>query len=200
MKKIALLLFACASPSLFAQSFEAGITLGESVINSAVLSPDILTPGAAASSNITLTDGFRFGFRVGLNPYRYMGAEFGYAYNRTQLHLDGPPASDEGMAIHQGFVDGLIHATKEGSRIRPFAAAGINFSNFVPPGSSASYGGGQTKFGFNYGAGVKVKVATNWMIRFDFRQYETGKPDFNIFSPSGRLFQNEISAGVAFAL
>ena len=197
MKNTILIFFACASSSLFGQSFEAGITLGESVLGNSVLSPDILTPGPG---NISLKNGFRFGFRVGLNPYRYMGAEFGYAYNRTQFHLDGPPASDQGMAIHQGFADGLIHATKEGSRIRPFVAAGINFSNFVPPGSSASYGGGQTKFGFNYGAGVKVKVATNWMVRFDFRQYETGKPDFNIFNPHGRLFQNEISAGVAFAL
>jgi opacity protein-like surface antigen len=197
MKNIILILFACASPSLFGQSFEAGITLGESVLGNSVLSPDILTPGPG---NISLKNGFRFGFRIGLNPYRYMGAEFGYAYNRSQFHIDGPPASDQGMAIHQGFADGLIHATKEGSRIRPFAAAGINFSNFVPPGASASYGGGQTKFGFNYGAGVKVKVATNWMVRFDFRQYETGKPDFNVFNPHGRLFQNEISAGVAFAL
>jgi opacity protein-like surface antigen len=197
MKNSRLILFACASPGLFGQSFEAGITLGESVLGSSVLSPDILTPGPG---NISLKNGFRFGFRIGLNPYRYMGAEFGYAYNRSQLHLDGPPATEQGMAIHQGFADGLIHATKEGSRIRPFAAAGINFSNFVPPGASASYGGGQTKFGFNYGAGVKVKVATNWMVRFDFRQYETGKPDFNVFNPHGRLFQNEISAGVAFAL
>ena len=92
-----------------------------------------------------------------------------------------------------------------GAHINPAVSLAVaivtgNFSNFVPPGASASYGGGQTKFGFNYGAGVKVKVATNWMVRFDFRQYETGKPDFNVFSPHGRLFQNEISAGVAFAL
>jgi opacity protein-like surface antigen len=197
MKKIVLILLACVSPSLFGQSFEAGMSFGASVLGNSVLSPDTLTPGPG---NISLKNGFRFGFRVGLNPYRYMGAEFGYAYNRSQLHLDGPPASDQGMAIHQGFVDGLIHATKEGSRIRPFAAAGLNFSNFVPPGASASYGGGQTKFGFNYGAGVKVKVANNWLVRFDFRQYETGKPDFGVFNPHGRLFQNEISAGFAFAL
>jgi opacity protein-like surface antigen len=197
MKKFVLIFFACAASSLFAQSFEAGLTLGESALGNSTLGPDILTPGPG---NVSLKNGFRFGFRVTLNTYRYMGFEFGYAYNRTQLHLDGPPATDLGMAIHQGFGDGLIYATQEGSRIRPFVAAGINFANFVPPGSSAYYGGGQTKFGFNYGAGVKVKVATNWLVRFDFRQYETGKPDFNILNPHGRLFQNEISAGVSFAL
>ena len=197
MKKIVLISLLCASSNLFGQAFEGGMSFGESVLGNSVLGPDFLTPGPG---NVSLKDGFRFGFRVGLNPYRYTGFEFGYAYNRTQLHLDGPPPTDLGMAIHQGFVDGLIHATKEGSRIRPFAAAGLQFSNFVPPGSSASYGGGQTKFGFNYGAGVKVKVAANWLVRFDFRQYESGKPDFGIFNPSGRLFQNEISVGFAFAL
>lgn len=189
---------ALAAPRLFGQSFEAGLTLGESVLHNATLGPDIISAGAGANSKISLNNGFRFGFRIGLNPYRYMGFEFGYAYNRTALHLDGPPPADLGTAIHQGFGDGLIYATHEGSRIRPFLAAGINFNNYVPPGSS--YGGGQTKFGFNYGAGVKVKVASNWLVRFDFRQYETGKPDFGIFRPSGRLFQNEISAGFAFAL
>ena len=46
-----------------------------------------------------LADGFRLGFRMGLNPYRFTGFEFGYAYNRTQLHFDGPPVSEQGMAI-----------------------------------------------------------------------------------------------------
>ncbi len=43
-----------------------------------------------------------------------------------------------GMATHQGFYDFLVYATPEGSKIRPFIAAGAQFSNFVPPGSSAS--------------------------------------------------------------
>jgi opacity protein-like surface antigen len=197
MKKL-IMLAVFAGSSLFAQSFEAGASFGVSALNNADLGSQALVTGTPG--NIRLNDGFRFGFRIGLNTYRYMGFEFGYAYNRSQLHYDGPPVTEQGMAIHQGFGDGLIYATPEGSRIRPFAAAGLQFSNFVPPGASASYGQGETKFGFNYGGGVKVKVAENWLVRFDFRQYETGKPSFGVLEPHGRLFQNEISAGFAFTL
>ena len=103
------------------------------------------------------------------------------------------------MAIHQGFGDALFHFTPEGSRVRPFVAGGIQFSNFVPPGASVASGGGDTKFGVNYGAGVKVKVTENWQIRLDIRQFESGKP-FKLANQNGRLLQNEISAGVAFTL
>jgi opacity protein-like surface antigen len=83
------------------------------------------------------------------------------------------------------------------SRIRPFATAGLHFSNFVPPGASATSGGGSTKFGFNYGAGVKVKVSSLFGVRFDLRQYQTGKPDFGglLSNRSGLLRQTEVSAG-----
>lgn len=195
-----LLLFAAAIPGAFAQSFEASVSGGVSRLTNNVLGPDVLSSGAGANSNIKLNDGFRLGFRLGFNTSSHLGWEFGYAYNRTQLHLDGPPATDLGMAIHQGFADALFYVTPEKLRVRPFVAGGVQFSNFVQPGASAQYGQGENKFGVNYGAGLKVRVAQNWQIRFDFRQYETGKPNFNIFNTSGRLLQNEISVGVGFVL
>lgn len=169
-------------------------------MQNSVLGPDIISPGAAANSKVRLNDGFRLGFRIGLNTYSHFGFEFGYAYNRTQLHLDGPPVTELGMAIHQGFGDALLYLTPEKIKIRPFVAGGVHFSNFVQPGASAQYGQGENKFGVNYGGGIKVRVAENWQVRLDFRQYETGKPSFQIFNPSGRLLQNEISVGVGFVL
>jgi opacity protein-like surface antigen len=195
-----LLVVASALPVAFGQSFEASVSGGVSRLTNNVLGPDILSPGAAAGSNVKLNDGFRLGFRMGFNTYSHFGFEFGYAYNRTHLHLDGPPVTELGMAIHQGFGDALLYVTPEKARIRPFVAGGVHFSNFVQPGASAQYGQGQNKFGVNYGGGIKVRVATNWQIRFDFRQYETGKPDFGVFRPSGQLLQNEISVGVGFVL
>jgi opacity protein-like surface antigen len=185
--------------SAFAQGFEVGVFGGASLAGKGDIGADTITPTASSSARVKLTDGFRFGFRAGVNPYRFVGFEFGYAYNRTQLHLDGPPVSEQGMAIHQGFGDVLFHFTSEGRRVRPFVAGGIHFSNFVPPGASVSTGGGDTKFGANYGFGVKVKITDNWQVRADFREYETGKP-FKLTNQAGRFFQNEISAGVAFTL
>lgn len=129
-----------------------------------------------------------------LNLKEHLGTEFGYAYNRSQLHFDGPPVTEQGFGVHQGFLDAVGYFTPEKARIRPFVAGGIQFSNFVPPGSSAQYGQGENKFGFNYGAGVKVRLGDKWQISGDFRQYETGKP-FGLTNASGRLFQNEISVG-----
>ena len=103
------------------------------------------------------------------------------------------------MAIHQGFYNFLLYATPEGSRVRPFVTGGGHFSNFVPPGASATQGSGDNKIGFNYGAGVKVRITPTWLFRVDYRDYNTGTP-FDLPGAEGRLRQTEISAGVSFTL
>ena len=94
---------------------------------------------------------------------------------------------------------GLTAGTTRGyvDCVRPFVAGGGHFSSFFPPGSSVSYGNQTTKFGFNYGAGVKVRTTENWGFRVDARFYEGPKP-FDTFNISGRLRQLELSAGVSF--
>jgi opacity protein-like surface antigen len=132
-----------------------------------------------------------------LNTREHLGYELGYAYNRTHLLAAG--LDQGGMAIHQGFGDVLLYPVRSSERrVRPFFAAGLNFSNFVPPGQSAQYGQGQTKFGFDYGGGIKIKVSGPWQVRFDFRQFNTGKP-FDL-GAGGRLLVNELSAGIGFTL
>lgn len=178
--------FLCASSVGFGQSFEGDVSGGPNHIstNSALIS---------SSSGINYdTGGWNLGFRMTVNPYRIFGFEVGYIYNRTHLFVNGQDAG--GTAIHEGFGDGLIYVTKEGSRIRPFGAAGVNFNNFVIPGGSSQYGG-QNKFGINYGVGVKVRVKDKWHVRFDIRQSNTGKPDFGIPGVSGRLLLTQFSVG-----
>jgi opacity protein-like surface antigen len=168
-----------------AQGFEASVSGGTSTFND-----------GSIGSGYSLDNGFRLAFRMTLNTREYLGFETGYAYNRTNLLNSG--ADGQGMGVHQGFGDVLVYATDMDSRFRPFAAGGVNFSNFVPPGQSAQYGQGETKYGFNYGGGVKVKLFGPWQVRFDFRQYNTGKP-FGL-GATGRLLQNEISTGISFTL
>ena len=188
----------CSAVAAFGQTFEAAITGGPTVLAGGSITPSLSgVPGAG--DDLKLDNGWNLGFHITLNPYRIFGYEFGYIYNRTSAVVGG--VSQGGMAIHDGFGDALIYGTKEGSRIRPFGAAGINFSNFVLPGQSAQFGGGQNKFGFNYGAGIKIKVKGSWQARFDIRQFNTGKPDFGgIPGVSGRLLQTQISAGIGFAM
>ncbi|HWQ56301.1 MAG TPA: outer membrane beta-barrel protein [Bryobacteraceae bacterium] len=151
---------------------------------------------------VTLGDGFRLNLRFTLNTYRFFGHEIGYAYNRSKAEIAGPEGGEIGMPVHQGTYAFLAYATPEGSRIRPFAAGGIHFSSFFPPGSSAYYGNQVTKFGFNYGGGIKARLTDVWGVRFDIRQYNTGKPDLfqTTEAPSGRLRQTEVSAGISFNL
>jgi opacity protein-like surface antigen len=199
MKRYLPVLLVIFSGALWAQSGELWFSAGESILSNRNLGTPLAVGGLP--SDVQLDNGFRFGFRFAFNTGGHMGHEIQYAYNRTHF-VDNTGAifgavSKPGMAIHQGGYNFLFYATPEGTRIRPFATGGVHFANFVPPGSSAGYGGGSTKFGFNYGAGVKVKVSSLFGIRFDLREYETGKPDFGgiLRHQSGLLRQTEVSAG-----
>lgn len=190
MRRFGITVIACAALagfSAFGQVAEFSISGGQSRLSDKEL-----------GSGFSLDDGFRLAFRMTLNNWRFFGNEFGYAYNRS--HLMDQTTDYGGMAIHQGFYNFLVYATPEGSRVRPFATGGGHFSNFVPPGSSATQGGGSNKFGFNYGAGIKGRITDRFQVRFDYRQFVTGKPFGEFFPVSGKLKQNEISIGFGIVL
>jgi opacity protein-like surface antigen len=189
------LVFSLLAVPVFGQVFEVGLHGGVNRYSG----KDIGTFRVTDTARITLEDGWRFGFRTTFNNYRFFGHELGYAYNRTQFRLNDAQPLEYGTAIHQGFYNFLAYATAEGSRIRPFAAGGAHFSNFIWPGQSVTYGGGSTKLGYNYGGGVKVRITPIFALRLDFRQYVTGKP-FDLPNQSGRFRQNEISAGFSLVL
>jgi opacity protein-like surface antigen len=184
-------LLALGAP-VFGQAFEAFFSGGQGLLSNGGLGTD--QPFGGTSNDVQLTDGFRFAFRIGFNNDTIFGHEVQYAYQRTQLKYNDQGGIEQGMAVHQGGYNFLIYATKEGTRFRPFATGGVGFFNYVPPGSSAAYGGGSTKFGFNYGGGVKVKVTSLFSIRGDIREYTSPKP-FGLPLSSGWIRMTEISAG-----
>jgi hypothetical protein len=199
MRKLAVMaLLACAGAgSAWGQLFEVWFNGGQSLLSNKGLGTLNVdqngTPLPGASKNdFQLEDGFRFSFRMTLNNESHFGHEVQYAYSRTKLNSGGV---EQGMAIHQGGYNFLLYATHEGTRVRPFATGGVMFANYVPPGSSATSGGGDNKFGFNYGGGVKVRLTSLFGVRFDVRQYTTPKP-FDLPLKSGWLRQTEVSAGV----
>ena len=181
-----------ASATVGAQSFEAGFHGGVSRISG----KDIGTQTVGGTDRITLKDGWRFGVRMTINNWAFFGHEIGYGYNRTGFVVQG---ASTGTAIHQGFYNFLAYGTPEGSRVRPFAAGGVHFSNFIYPGLSVQQGGGSNKVGVNYGGGVKVRISPKYLIRFDVRQYLQGKP-FGFPGQSGQLKLMEVSAGFSFHL
>jgi len=199
---------AASSSLAFAQSFEASVGGGQSVIPSQ--SADIGTADTdPASGTYRLKDGFRLSFRMAINTGRFIGHEFGYAYSRTAIEapaittttgsiVSTVPADKISLPSHQGFYDFLIYAIPEGKIIRPFAAGGVQFTAFSQPGSQYT-NNRETKYGINYGGGIKVKVKENWGFRLDARQYNMGKP-FQLPNRSGRLLMWEFSGSVSFLL
>jgi len=206
--------FAASSSLTFAQSFEASVGGGESFFASRTTALGTST-GDPASGTYKITEGFRLSFRMALNTHRFFGHEFGYAYSRTGLQtpattsatggtLPGQPptvttipASTYSLPSHQGFYDFLVYAIPEGKVIRPFAAGGVQFTAFSQP-NSYNYNR-ETKYGINYGGGVKFKVKDPWGFRLDARQYNMGKP-FKLPNGSGRLLMWELSGSISFLL
>jgi hypothetical protein len=196
MKKLALLfLLACSTPA-WAQYGELWFSAGQNFFTNNGLGTTATIGGT--KDDVSLQNGFRFGFRIGFNGDGLSGHEVQYAYNRTQLQFGtGSTASRQGMAVHMGGYNYLLYANHEGNRVRPFATGGVGFANYTPPGSSAAQGGGSNKFGINYGGGVKIRVGGPYAVRFDMRQYTTPKP-FGLPLASGWIRINEVSAGFGF--
>lgn len=186
--------------ALQAQSRDLWLIAGASILlNKDLGSP---APDGAPDDARFGTGGYRFGFRLGFGASGHIGHEIQYAYSRTGFNdrtgaILGDPGS-AGMGIHQGGYNLLYYFKDAGedSKVRPFVTGGVHISDFPLPGSAAVQRS-SVKFGFNYGAGVKVRVSTLFSVRFDLREYETGKPGWNglMFNQSGLLHQTEASAG-----
>ncbi len=180
----------------YAQYAEVSLSFGQSLFRNEKLN----TTDLVNLDQYFVADGFRVAGRLTLNTGRFFGHEIGYSYNRSKLGIQtGTVVEKVGMTTHQGMYSFLLHALPEGTRVRPFLAGGGHFTTFYPPGTSVSYGNGVTKFGLNYGAGVKVRVTPIWGIRFDVRNYAVPKP-FDLPGAKGWLNQIEASAGISLLL
>jgi hypothetical protein len=199
MKTCLPLLSLAFSGVLWAQSGELWFSGGASIL----ANRNIGAPFSDGQpDDVRLGNGFRAGIRFALNSSGHLGHEIQYAYNRTDIRdvtgsVLGDPGS-AGMAIHQGGYNLLYYfrPTNEEQKVRLFVTGGVQISDSVLPGSAALTRT-SVKPGFNVGAGVKVRISTLFALRFDLRQYETGKPNWGgvLVNQRGLLSQTEASAG-----
>jgi hypothetical protein len=194
-------LLAASTGATFGQSRELWLDAGASIVSGTNRIGSPLPDGN--TSDVQLGNGYRLGFRFDWNAAGCIGHEFQYAYNRTELTDNtGVILSDSstaGMAIHQLGYNLLYRLpAKEGAKLRPFVTAGIHLSDFVLPGS-ASLAGSSVKPGGNFGVGAKLRLSQLFGVRFDLREYVTGKPNWDSIlfrqSPSA-MFQTEATAGI----
>jgi opacity protein-like surface antigen len=194
MKTIVAVLGLAFAGAAWGQTGELWFNFGESLIQDNPIGQIPPESFNQPFTNVNLDNGWRFSFRFGFNQGDHFGHEIEYAFNRT--YFDVPGVASEAMHFHQGGYNFLYYLNTDKSRIRPFATAGVQFSDFVPPGGAINYGS-QNKFGLNFGAGVKFHIKGMWAGRMDVREYMMGKPGFGeLQNISGLLWQTEVSAGV----
>ena len=191
------LLVALALPA-WPQSAELGISAGYGSLGDNDISVSEI-PEISSRETYSLSNGVRIGARMGFNTRRFIGHEASYAYQHSRLDVlaSGPEtteAADLGaIRAHHFYYNALLHAAPTGFPVRPFVTGGGGFSSFFLPGISSFSGGGDTKFGYNYGGGVKLNFF-QYGIRFDVRNHVTGKP-FGRYLPNvdGKLNNTEFS-------
>jgi opacity protein-like surface antigen len=174
----------------FGQGFEMGLTVGWSIFTQNTIGLE--EAFGAEPAEYTIDNGLRIGGRMAVNSGNFLGHEGTYSWQRSKLDI--LDQSFGTFSIHNIYYNLVLHATPEGSVIRPFVTGGGGVSVFNPPGFSSFSGAGDNKFGYNYGAGVKIKMTEIYGIRLDVRDYVTGKP-FDLPGGDGRLHNLEISAG-----
>ena len=178
-----------------AQSAEIGVSVGRSNFSDRGIGS--ITSFEAGQTAVTLDNGIRIGARLALNTGYFFGQEFSYSYQDSGLTFGGGPA--DSMTVQNVYYNFVVHATPDGSPVRPFGTGGVGVSVFFPPGLSSLSGGGQNKFGYNFGGGLKFKLNPIFGLRLDVRDHVTGKP-FGLAGASGRLHNVEYSATFSLLL
>ena len=194
--RIALALFLLALPAL-PQALEVFVSGGPTFVNNANIGQFALTPD---EPRYRLTDGFRISIMAGLNTGSRIGHEVGYAYLRTQLRSElAGETSESGVGGHQAIYNFFFHLTRDGTRGRPYVFGGANLANYVSPGGGGASGGGDTKFGLQYGGGIKIRFYEIFGFRIGAHQFTSPKP-FNLTGRSGWVRFSEISVGFGLML
>lgn len=192
------------------QSAELGISGGYGIIGDSTIAfseifnaPGAGSPATGPRDEYNLSSGIRVGARMALNTRAFLGHELSYAFQNTSLGFlaDGASGGEADLgrvAVHNMYYNFVLHGTPTRTPIRPFVTGGGGFSSFFLPNVSSFSGRGNTKFGYNYGGGVKFNFF-KYGIRLDVRNHVTGKP-FDQFLPNVEGNLNNIEVSMTFSL
>lgn len=149
-----------------------------------------------AQQPVRLNSGFGLAARLDLYTGEFLAHELSYGFDRDSLELSGEDLG--AVTVHQFFYDLMLHLTPRGAPVRPFIVGGLGFSGFFPPDTDILQTGGLTKFGFNYGGGLKFRLSDRFGLRVDIRDHVSSKPNLlNLADVTGQLHQVEYSAGLS---
>jgi opacity protein-like surface antigen len=200
-----LILIMVSSATLRAQSREVWVSGGKTAFSFPYFhtNRDLGSINVAGNrDDMQLDNGWRLGFRLAFNSSPPFGHEFQYSYDRPNFidhtgDVLGNPGSAR-MEIHQFGYNFLYYFAPRESPLRPLATIGVHLNDFVLPGPAIIGHDSDTKFGFNYGFGLKWRLTPLVGLRGDLRAYETGKPNWGgqLVNQGGLLHQIEVSGGL----
>jgi hypothetical protein len=83
---------------------------------------------------------------------------------------------DSHVNIEQAFYNFLMYMMPQGERWRPYLTGGLQAAKYGSPRIDGWQGSATKNYGFNYGAGLKLRLYKHLLVRLDARDYFTGVP------------------------
>ena len=147
------------------QTAEAGVTVGWSAFTDSNIGRLDPQSGAGAGE-FSLNNGIRIGSRLAINTWQFLGHELSYAFQRSGLQIGG--VNSGGMSIQNFYYNFVVHATPQGTAVRPFVTAGAGFFDLLPAGHFVILRGRDHETGREYRR--RVEVQTQGSLRGSVRR------------------------------
>lgn len=208
-KLLSVSLFCVAvSAAASAQTFEFSVLGGYPRISGRPLGS--VSPEDQQDNDTKLKGKYSYGGVFTFNTRGYYGHEIGYLFNRaemTSIVRSTPEGATEQQVVtrkkqipvHMGFYNFLIYFMPNGERWRPYITGGLQLYQYGNPHFPDWEEGGSRNYGANWGGGLKLKLASHALMRFDVRDYIGGKPwKLSFVDPAdegGRIHQIEATVG-----
>jgi outer membrane protein OmpA-like peptidoglycan-associated protein/outer membrane protein W len=154
-----------------------------------------------------LTNSGLIGLRVTQNIWNHWSLEQSFTSTiGADLLLSRAPGvqflrQDFNQRTYTFMFNPVYHFTENGSRIRPFFTMGLGAISYSPTKDARAVGAAlrpfpaanldtSTRFGVNYGGGVKARLTDLISLRFDIRGLSSGAPTFGLppSGPAGSFF------------
>ncbi len=194
-----------------AQSWEFGIMGGYPRWGHAALGSN--SPELAGDKDTVLKGSYSFGASITGNTKGYYGFEFGYLRNITDIRSFYRQTVNDAvvtttykdrMPVHMAYFNPVVYFMPKNERWRPFITGGFDAVEYKRPHFPNWPEGYTRHYGPNVGGGIKLRLFSHALVRFDLRDHFLGKPyklNFATASKAGGLMQLiQATAGISFTL
>jgi hypothetical protein len=152
-----------------------------------------------------------YGASLTVNTKGYYGFEGGYMRDVNRITTVTRQTAgttvfttshEDRRTVHMAYLNALVYFMPKGERWRPFVTGGLQGYNFTRPQIPVFAGINSIRhYGGNFGGGVKLKLFSHALVRWDLRDYIGGKPWNLTFANSthsaGHIHLIEGTMGVA---